>query len=321
MFCVECGTPLPDNAKFCPECGMRVASVSLAESVPAIEGVVKDPDASESSAQPTISLPIIDDPSVTSRMPKIDAASGEVLCETSDRQKNYVQDSAVPQAWTTPKVILLAVLIIIALILLFFATQLLLQNFSRITGGVADTVASVQEKGADPTEQPSSADEAAKTAQSDEAAVLDEIYSEMNIAYANVADYNAQIDDVVLDFNSWYLASNAAVRKDAAARCAKLKAKITAARDDFGKKLLSAGCAKGSLYYDEAQRIDALFGLLDGRVSSIDAAWAVDVGVEDPAAHEKEILAPIAEANVAGKSKYLTEFEKLYPDAKPKKLH
>ncbi len=31
MFCIECGTQLPDNAKFCPQCGQRVVTTPIVE--------------------------------------------------------------------------------------------------------------------------------------------------------------------------------------------------------------------------------------------------------------------------------------------------
>ncbi|MEG0619695.1 MAG: zinc ribbon domain-containing protein [Raoultibacter sp.] len=311
MFCAQCGAPLPDDAKFCPACGARAVSINLAQSLPTIEDV---PLEAAAKTEP------LADPFLTARMPKVESATGEVLHPASDSQKNYVQQSAVPKAWTTPKVLLLVVLIIVAVALFFFASQLLISNFARIGGEAAQVAASVQEKTA-PAQVPSATETAPSKEATDTAAALDEVYSEMNIAYANVADYNAQIDDIVADFNSWYLASDASVRKDAAARCAKLKAKIVGAREDFSTHVAAAGCVQGLIYYEQTQRIDHLFSLLDGRVSAIDAAWVIDVSYGDPAAHEAEILAPIASANVAGKSKYLSEFEKLYPEDKPKKLH
>ncbi|MEG2530385.1 MAG: zinc ribbon domain-containing protein [Raoultibacter sp.] len=319
MFCIACGTQLPDNAKFCPECGSAVVSLNLAETIPSIELEQEDKGGNSQPGHPAIDLPVIADPSMTLRLPKIDPESGEVLQTSTDQQKNYVQSSAVPRGWTPQKIVLLIALIAVALALFFFASQLLLQNFSRAaTAFVATPPTATQE------DQEASGSSAEKKVSADEMAstkMLDEIYSEINIAYANVADYNSQIDDIVTDFNSWYLASSLSSRQEAAARCTKLSTKIMTAQDSLSKKLTAAGCDKGSVYSDEAQRIDELFNLLNKRVGTIGESWKIDVSYENPAGHEDEILAPIAKADIAGKSKYLTQFEAAYPPAKPEKLH
>ncbi|MEG0070330.1 MAG: zinc ribbon domain-containing protein [Raoultibacter sp.] len=320
MFCIACGTKLPDNAKFCPECGIAITYGSLAETVPSIE-IKRETVMIDDSEQPTIDLPAIDDPSVTVRIPKVDPESGEVLQESTGQQKNYVQSSAVPQGWTPQKVALLVALIAVALALFFFASQLLLQNYAYTGPAVEKASEESSQKNPASTAATSSEALAAAPDAKKQAEVLDGIYSEINIAYANVADYNSQIDEIVTDFNSLYLASSMPTRQEAANRCTKLMAKITTAQADLARALAAAGCTKDSLYFSEAQQVDSLFTLLNGRVGTIGEAWKIDLTYENPSAHESEILAPIAKADEAGRSKYLSEFEKTYPAAKPKKLH
>ena len=65
MFCTNCGNQIPDDTRFCPFCGVRIAPVPEDSEVPAEPAPSEPASAEPSPAEPTPEEPAPAEPSET----------------------------------------------------------------------------------------------------------------------------------------------------------------------------------------------------------------------------------------------------------------
>lgn len=120
--------------------------------------------------------------------------------------------------------------------------------------------------------------------------------------------YVAEVNACVASFNQDSLASSS-TRKSHKATCDALSARLF---NDFATTLNTTLVKPGSAYSSAKGSLIGMFRCLLEYLGTIQEAWDINVGFDDPAAHVDEFMFPINRDTVNGQNVHLTEFYTYY---------
>ena len=318
IYCTECGTPLPDNASFCTNCGTHVAHIN--------NTVASGPTQQMSQAQPTQQMPQaqttqqIPQDQATQQMPQSEGSQQFYAPEnryqkpqrpyTADGPQPPYQQPAVygeaatgqaqPPQQEKPNALLIAgvaigvlSLIIIVLCVYFFAIA--------PQSGAKSVSTSVSV---------SKSSTASSSSSSSSATSSDKAYGAQLLAiYDSMAGLDARIADCADDFNSYYTNPSKSVRQGYADTAKTVQ-------DDVNKQISALKQLKSktpSSYATETKHVDELLNDLSNRIRVINSAWSNSWSYSNPADHTAEIIAPIEADKSEGGNKYNVHFKEYYP--------
>lgn len=140
-------------------------------------------------------------------------------------------------------------------------------------------------------------------------------YKALFDSYSKIGDYDKKISDLVSMFNS-SLTGSMSDRKGLLIQAEALKAELAAAEADMGQQV------KVDTYKDQKDKLDNLYKLLSDRTDVVVKSLKISTKYDDASGHSDEILKPFVDAYAPGeqRSKYIKEFEQLYPQAKPQEI-
>lgn len=277
--------------------------------------VVLPPGPFKPSYGPLSAADLFESDGTTAKMPRIETADGEVLVEGDSPVKNFVQSNTVPRRWTPLRVLLLVVMVAVALALAIAAIQLYGQR-SQETAASVSQHASSSATSSSSTSSSAASSTASSSSQSarSEAQRTEALWSQLGATYRLIGDLNERMGDAVDDYNTYYAASDAAARRQAADSCNALSSDIAAAATDLSAFLDENGCTDGTTYYDQFQSQEELLDLLSQRVAPLVSSWERSVASSDPVSDESYILEPLAAVD---STTLVSRFDALYAQAAP----
>lgn len=120
--------------------------------------------------------------------------------------------------------------------------------------------------------------------------------------------YVAEVNERVSEFNQDSLASSSA-RKSHKATCDALSSRLF---NDFETTVNTTLVKPGSAYSSARDSLIGMFRCLLQYLGTIQQAWDINVGFDDPTAHVDEFMFPINRDTVNGQNVHLTEFYTYY---------
>lgn len=118
----------------------------------------------------------------------------------------------------------------------------------------------------------------------------------------------AEVNARVASFNQDSLASSS-IRKSHKATCDALSARLF---NDFETTINTTLVKPGSAYASAQSSLIGMFRCLVEYLGTIQEAWGINVGFDDPAAHVDEFMFPINRDTVNGQNVHLAEFYTYY---------
>ena len=123
-----------------------------------------------------------------------------------------------------------------------------------------------------------------------------------------IDSYVAEVNTCAASFNQDGLA-NSSIRRSHKAACDALSARLF---NDFATTLNTTLVKPGSAYASAHGSLIGMFRCLLEYLGTIQEAWDINVGFDDPAAHVDEFMFPIDRDTANGQNVHLTEFYTYY---------
>ncbi len=158
-------------------------------------------------------------------------------------------------------------------------------------------------------EVPSTPDEGSSSLDAETKLQYDQFYAAL---YNDLATYITEINTCTEEFNAQSLNKSIDTRRACSDRCDSLYERLFS---QYAKSL--NGLPLQPEYSQVRGNMAQLYRLLYSYVGCMQAAWTQNLAFADPSAHVAEFMEPLTSSSVDGKNKYLSEFETLYPEARP----
>lgn len=325
QFCTHCGSKLESSANFCTSCGSPVSNgqdspIASSESVSqekttSLEGLdimaSGEPAAAESSsAQETHQMGY--SPSSIAPLPRVESSTSTPRSyrQPAPDQRLAQSGSRSADGKKTGLIIAVAVLAVLLVIAIAFVAFNAFAGSSSSDGESSQT----QTQQDDSTASQGSPSDQDEKASSDPTSSEDRaIYRDLSSYYDDLGVFDERISKVADTFNSTYLVKSMSKRQDAAEDAFDLYSQVSEAYYEVSDYSVPSS----SEYYASYNDIVTCYYDCLMRIQFICSAWDNSLSYADPKGHSDEICEPLARVRVNGDNKYLTDFESLYPDAKP----
>ncbi len=336
MYCLDCGTKIEEGQDACPNCGLSVDEINerLAAATemllyaetgmdssnktiklpPVVERTYKDKDGNEldpsrkidtSSLSSSVNeLPRIgsDDPFITVPIKRVVDEYANVIADVDNTPKIYKQRTEKNPRFKKPLKILIGIIIVALLCGLGYV--------------IFDYVAKEHAEQLQQTQQL----EAQKSQEQEQinAQMRDlKIYQELDHYYEMaLVSYN-KVADAVSSFEGSYQAANKETRQQKADAATALTEELQQLQDELDQSMTTLEVSSLSPYWEQYQKIAALYSDLLTRMNIIDQCWEKSVASSHPKSDAKEILAPLSEDIKGGKSASMASFAAHKDEAKP----
>lgn len=285
-FCTHCGARLEDGAAFCVKCGAPVERPDATRQMPAAAPSATAPLPATSSPA-TAPLP------AASRYEAPSRASAPASAGPSSGER---RQSSIIIACTAIVVVCLG-----AVVFLFHPWT---TGTSTSTSSSSPTSSAVS-VAAPSTSAPTSSAQTTPAAQGTSTAKLTE-------AYENIGTLDSEVRQAATDFNNTYTKDDYSARQSCYSEAIRIQTQVAGQMTTL--KGYSESDAAGS------QKLSNLIQLtsdLQHRIDVIVSAWKIDLGYSTPSDHTDEITAPLSADNVNGVNSYKSDFDSLYPNARP----
>lgn len=139
------------------------------------------------------------------------------------------------------------------------------------------------------------------------------IYSSLSTCYDHLSSYDQDIADAADDFNANYMSTDMSTRNLSAYSANTVYTNVTSEYN----YLKGLSVPSTSEYYGTYNNLLTCYYDCQQRISVICEAWDISLSYADPTGHSDEICKPLARDRVNNTNKYYTEFQSVYPNAKP----
>lgn len=303
---------------------LSVAGTDPFSSVPDVPG------ASEVAASPTqqfapVAAPPAS-PSSTAPMPLVMGGGQAYRNDTQVMQtvdaapRTYRQEPTTGSAPSAPvgasgggrqHTALIVVIIVLAVVLVVLIGVLVF-NMMNSSSQTDDTQQAEQEQ-VDTTSDQQQADPAPAPTTTPTSSADRTIYSSLSTCYDHLSSYDQDIADAADDFNANYMSTDMSTRNLSAYSANTVYTNVTSEYN----YLKGLSVPSTSEYYGTYNNLLTCYYDCQQRISVICEAWDISLSYADPTGHSDEICKPLARDRVNNTNKYYTEFQSVYPNAKP----
>lgn len=336
MYCLDCGTKIEKGQDACPHCGLRVDEINerLAAATemllyaetgadtsnktmklpPVLERTYKDKNGNEldpSHEVDTSSLPLSadelprigsDDPFITVPIKRVVDEYANVIADVDNTPKVYKQKIQKPSRF---KKIVKIVLCLLGVMLVCVLGYLAYDHFSKEQ---AEQMVQTQQQEAQRAQE-----QAQINAQKRDL----EIYQELDHYYEMALVSYDQVEGAVTSFEGSYQASNKDIRQQKADEAKRIAEGLQQLQNDLAQSMTNLEVNTSSPYWDQYQKITALYSDLLTRMNVINQCWDKSVASSHPKSESKEILAPLTQDIKGGKSSSMASFVAHKDEARP----
>ena len=202
-------------------------------------------------------------------------------------------------------IIVLAVVLVVLIGVLVF-------NMMNSSSQTDDTQQAEQEQ-VDTTSDQQQADPAPAPTTTPTSSADRTIYSSLSTCYDHLSSYDQDIADAADDFNANYMSTDMSTRNLSAYSANTVYTNVTSEYN----YLKGLSVPSTSEYYGTYNNLLTCYYDCQQRISVICEAWDISLSYADPTGHSDEICKPLARDRVNNTNKYYTEFQSVYPNAKP----
>ena len=329
IFCEGCGARLYATDRTCPKCGRpapgilstRSASADLAAgrtaSFPRLTADGADFGKKTGTAPEIIASSF--DPSETNVLDpaEVEAASknatkekgrkkGKAKKDASESRELTEADFRRPRRW---RWVVAAVIVAFVACGAWFVVADPLDVMPGIYADFADAAAEMFPSRYEDTDSDASedADEAVEGSDDAEEAAVEEqeiteetlsdaeVYTTISAIYTQIVDFQDELDEVVDDYNGWYIANDYSKRVEASESAYTMRDHVQTVLDELD----GLAIADDSVYTEDVEHLTQLATWMYNRVNVLCESWDISLALgedEVPSEHRSEIVAPLTEA-------------------------
>lgn len=309
-FCTQCGASLEEGQNFCTQCGEPVAATIIPAAFQ--QAATNDLDIDATTVMPAA------ESTTTISEQRTYSQPDPHVAKTSEHSPDQANEAAAtanqkqPTDAKTKRNIMIGIIIALGVIVLALVGFLI---FSSITNNKTDSESNQQTTVQEAQKQASSNSSSEETSTSTSATSARDkaIYNDLLTYYNNLETYDSKISTAASNFNNNYLKKDSSLRSRYKSDATSLLNTISA---DYNA-LFDLNISASSEYYDCYDKLLTCYYDCKMRISVICDSWSNSLRYSDPTGHEAEICEPLERDRVDGNNKYYTEFNQIYPNARP----
>ena len=206
----------------------------------------------------------------------------------------------------------LIVVIVVLAVALIVLIGVLVFNATSSSSQADDAQQPAQEQ-VDTTSDQQQADPASAPTTTPTSSADRTIYRSLSTSYDHLSSYDQDIADAADDFNANYMSTDMSTRDRSAYNANTVYTNVTSEYN----YLKGLSVPSMSEYYGTYNNLLTCYYDCQQRISVICEAWDISLSYADPTGHSDEICKPLARDRVNNTNKYYTEFQSVYPNAKP----
>lgn len=246
-------------------------------------------------------LPVIgkiEDPLVTMPMQKIVSDDGKVISDSNDEVRTFIQPPKKAKGLSVRNkaiIILVVIFTALAITAAFMNSAGLLDNSEIVDSDPVEEV----------TDEQGSQDAEEQTGE-------EKRYEALTKYYTDLGGFRGQVNNVVSNFNNYHQLADKQKRQQYADECNALITSITDSKAALIEDMNELGLKDDDPLFSTYEQINHLYELLLTRLNVIKQCWDLSLTFDTPKEHAEEILAPLSQDIVKGKSASIAEFDETY---------